>query len=156
MPYFSVKSLDEAKGTLTLTMGRLNASRRGGRGVRRQVKAFSEPGPVEKTISGVALVGCAGYLSPDPFPSSPPCLPPPKPTAAVWHPLLQLQLSLLPKQLSPFAFSGPGGEWLLAVACPGVLHHFFNPATPLYKTPSLNSLQSAPLNRPSVSCWEAD
>jgi len=54
-PYFSVKSLDEVKGMLTLINRRPNASTSGaGRG-EGQAKVFSEPGPVRAPVSGVAL-----------------------------------------------------------------------------------------------------
>ena len=54
-PCFSVKSLDEVEGMLTLINGRPNASTTGmGRG-EGQAKVFSEPGPVRAPVSGMAL-----------------------------------------------------------------------------------------------------
>lgn len=121
------------------------------------MKASSEPAPVGGPIRGVPLwESChlplhihaplfAILLSSANEPSSSAV---PSPTA---------QALIASKTAPPFCsfrvWGGGGFQLLLAQGCftiPIIL------LTPLHRVPSLNSPQSAPLNVPSVSCWEAE
>lgn len=92
----------------------------------------------------VALLGSCPW-PPDPASSTEghsSCQAPPSAAAAV-----------TPLKTAPSSQGGSGFQLLLAqgsFTVPLML------LTPLYKVPSLNSLQSDLLSMPSVSCWEAD